>query len=281
VIVPCYNDGRYLSETLASIREEEPVEVVVVDDASTDQATAGLLTRLEARGIRVVRHAENRGLSAARMTGMEHTAAPYLFPLDADDLLIPGTLGAMADVLDANPALAACYGDHVQFGADQRIIRAPQRLEPYRLAYRNEYPGLSLLRRTALEEVGGWRDVNGEIGYEDWHLWMTLAEHGCRASHVAPGTITFERRMHGSRMLAVADRRHGPMYAALRQMHPDLFERLPEYRKASTVGSARSILYPTAYRARPRRGIYLRLRRIASQTGLMALAERPRGRRQA
>ena len=110
MIVPCHNDGRYLGEALASIREGESVEVVVVDDASTDQATTALLSRLEARGARVVRHEENRGLSEARLTGLRATAAPYVFPLDADDLLVPGVLAAMADVLDADPELAACYG---------------------------------------------------------------------------------------------------------------------------------------------------------------------------
>jgi peptidoglycan/xylan/chitin deacetylase (PgdA/CDA1 family) len=279
VVVPCYNDGRYLSEALDSIREDEPVEVVVVDDASTDHGTTALLGRLEAGGVPVIRHDVNRGLSESRMSGVRATRAPYVFPLDADDLLIPGALGALADFLDAHPELAAGYGDHAQFGTDDWVIRAPERLDPYRLAYRNEYPVASLFRRSTLEEVGGWRDIDGEVGYEDWHLWMTLAERGHQAAHAAPATVTMRRRIHGRRMLTSAGKRHRTLYAKLRRLHPALFARMREHRRASSLGRVRTMLYPVAFGARPPTGIWSRLRRIAARTGLMTLAESWRSRR--
>jgi glycosyltransferase involved in cell wall biosynthesis len=273
VVIPCHNDGSFLVEALDSIREAEPVDVVVVDDASTDAETIDLLPRLEARHVRLCRHPHNRGLSEARMTGLRATEARYVFPLDADDLLVPGALGSLADLLDAEPSLAACYGDYAEFGFLSRVVRTPPRLDPYRLAFRNEYPVASLFRRSVLEDVGGWRDVEGRVGYEDWHLWMELAERGYQASHIAPGTVTMRRRVHSGRMLGSANKQHRQLYGALRRLHPGLFDHLPEHRRSSTLGPVKARLYPLAFGARRRRGVYTILRRMARATGLMYLRE--------
>jgi glycosyltransferase involved in cell wall biosynthesis len=273
VVIPCHNDGGLLIEALDSILEAEPVEVVVVDDASTEAETIDLLPSLEARGVRLQRHPYNRGLSAARMTGLRSTDAPYVFPLDADDLLVAGALETLADVLDAQPSLAACYGDYAEFGFLNRVVHTPASLDPYRLAYRNEYPVASLFRRSVLEAVGGWRDVDGRVGYEDWHLWMELAERGYKASHVGPGEVTMRRRVHSGRMLGAANKQHRELYGALRHLHPGLFDHLPEHRRSSNLSPLKARLYPLAFGARRRRGIYTILRRLAHATGLMSLRE--------
>jgi len=72
VVIPCFNDGETLRETLASIEEAEPIELVVVNDGSDDPGTLKVLAELEADGTRVL-HQENRGLAAARMAGVAAT----------------------------------------------------------------------------------------------------------------------------------------------------------------------------------------------------------------
>ena len=67
-----------------------------------------MLDELSSQGVRVARHKENRGVGPARQTGLRETSAPYVFPLDADDLAVPGALAAMAERLDADPAAAVC-----------------------------------------------------------------------------------------------------------------------------------------------------------------------------
>jgi glycosyltransferase involved in cell wall biosynthesis len=76
VIIPCFNSGPLVREAVASLREDEPLEVLVVDDASTDAATRDALSRLEADGVRVLRLAENGGVARARAAGVAATAAP-------------------------------------------------------------------------------------------------------------------------------------------------------------------------------------------------------------
>ena len=75
VIIPCHDDGALLREALASVEEEEPVEIVVVDDGSTDPGTRIVLDELAAAGTMVIRQ-ENRGAAEARSAGLRATTAP-------------------------------------------------------------------------------------------------------------------------------------------------------------------------------------------------------------
>jgi glycosyltransferase involved in cell wall biosynthesis len=259
VIIPCHNDGQLAREAVRSTIGSEPSEVVVVDDASTEPATLEALEGLQGEGVRVIRHEHNQGLSAARMTGLQATSAPFVFPLDSDDLLAPGALRALADRLSGDPQLAVAFGDYEEFGERSRICRVPPRLDAFRIAYRNQYPVSSMFRRDALSRVGGWRDIAGLVGYEDWHLWMTLGEHGERGVHIGPGKVVLRRRIHGSRMLGDAGRRHRELYRHLRRLHPRLFSEIAAHRARTDLPRSRRWLYPILYGARPPLAIWSRV----------------------
>lgn len=279
VIVPCFDDGALLVEAVASVAGPEPVELVVVDDCSTAPETLAVLERLGAEGIRIVRHQENRGLSEARNTGLRSTSAPYVFPLDSDDLAAPEALPRMADLLDAEPDAAVCFGDYEEFGSQPLVRAVPDELDPFRIAYANEYPVMALFRRSVLEEVGGWRTIGA--GYEDWDLWMTLAERGERGVHAGTGLITYRRRVHGVRMLSTAKREHKALYAKLRSDHPVLFDELPRHRRASKLSGPRKVLYPVVYGGRRRFAVEQRVKRLLDRLGVWTLRRRvtkaPRG----
>ena len=249
VVIPCFNGGPMLLEAIASVQEPEPVEIVVVDDRSTDPATLEILQRVEANGVRVLRQEHNGGCAVARSTGVAATTAPYLFPLDTDDLAIPGMLSRMADQLDEDPGAAACVGDYQEFG-DYTVLRAvPDRLDPYRVAYTNEYAVSALYRRSVVEPIGAWRDPAGphERGYEDWNLWMDLAERGARIIHIGPGIPVYRRRVLPTGVNHDSRRRHAQLYRRLRDAHPALFARVGEHRRSSDLSSLRKLLYPIVY----------------------------------
>lgn len=248
VLIPCHGEGALVADAVRSVQEDEAVELVVVDDASPDEATHTTLDALERDGVRVVRLAENVGVGNARTEAFEATSAPYVYPLDADDLALGGVLGRMADLLDANPGAAACVGDIAEFGDHELVREIPSRLDPYRVALTNEYPITALYRRTALVAVGAWRPFYEAQGYEDWNVWMGLAERGERIVHLgAPG---YRRRLHGQRLNQLARTRHKQRYVAMRRAHPDLFARLSEHRRASDLSPLRRALYPVIYGAR-------------------------------
>jgi glycosyltransferase involved in cell wall biosynthesis len=217
VIVACFNDGRTLIQTLASLHDEEPHELVIVNDGSTDADTLDVLARLREQGLRIIDQ-DNTGLPGARMTGVAATTAPYVLPLDADDGVVPGTLAVLADALDADPSLSLAWGDQQLFGDVELVSPRAQALDPWAITYVNGLPVCTLIRRDALLAAGGWQ-IRG--GYEDWDLWMALAERGARGAHV--GRTTHRYRIHGQRMLADTRARHEQQFALLRSRHPDLF----------------------------------------------------------
>ena len=241
VIIPCFNDGALVAAAVRSIAEDEPVEVVVVDDGSTDPATAAALAGLRRDGVRVVRQL-NGGLSSARNTAVAHTDAPYVFPLDSDDLLVAGALARLADVLDSSTA-AFAYGDYVMFGDQSGYHRAPPTFDRWSLTYRNELPVSALIRRSALREAGGWHLRHG---YEDWDLWLRFAGLGYEAAYVSGGPI-YRRRLHGSRMLSGCRRRHGELYACLSVRHAELFARRAQLARESRPSMLRRLVYPLVF----------------------------------
>lgn len=216
-IVPCYNDGKTLVDTLSSLEAQEPLEIVVVNDGSTDESTLATLDRLAARGLHVV-HKPNGGLSSARMAGVEATSAAYIFALDADDKVAPRSLSPLADQLDAQLELQLVWGDLQIFGDWNQEKRMAASLDPWLITYLNHLPVAALIRREALLGAGGWQLTTG---WEDWDLWQTLAERGAQGRRV-PGVCLFYRR-HGTRMSDDAALRHAELLANLRRRHPGLY----------------------------------------------------------
>lgn len=238
VIIPCFNDGLLAVEAVASVREAEPVEVVVVDDGSTDPATHAALDDLRSRGVRVLVK-PNGGLSSARMAGVAATEARYVFPLDSDDLLAAGALARMADVLDADPVSVFAYGDFDTFGDYRGYYRPPAKFDAWLLTWQNVIPVSSLIRRQALLSVGGWELPSG---YEDWDLWLKFADSGCYGTYVTGGPV-YHRRLHGaSRMLAGCRARHGELYDILRERHAGLWDRRSELAAFSKPSLAKRLI---------------------------------------
>lgn len=266
MIVPCFNDGGLVRQAVRSVDEDEPVEVVVVDDRSTDPVTLEVLAGLEAEGVRVLHQPQNGGVAAARQAGLLGSTGPFVFPLDADDLAVPGALAAMADRLEAATEAVVCFGDYAEFGDSELVRGVPERLDPFRLAYINEYPISSLFRRSALESLGGFvPNSYGGRSYEDWNLWMTLAEAGAEGVHLGPGRLSYRRRLHGERKLQSGKRRHKALYQELRGEHQPLFGDLPRHRRSSDMSTVRKLLYPVLYGGR---------RRFRFESGAKALLDR-------
>src|SRR5436309_2384320 len=92
VIIPCYNQGHFLADAIERALEQSyrPLEVIVVDDGSSDESSE-VARRFE--GVRLMRQ-PNRGLSAARNAGLAASAGDYLVFVDADDRLLRDALQA-------------------------------------------------------------------------------------------------------------------------------------------------------------------------------------------
>ncbi|MPM34670.1 hypothetical protein SDC9_81257 [bioreactor metagenome] len=115
VLVPVYNVEPYLQECIASVIEQTTtdggVEVLLLDDCSTD-GSAALMQQLAARWpgrLRLMAHERNEGLSAARNSMIDAARGDYLWFLDSDDKLLPGSVAALHGIVRAHaPDVVLC-----------------------------------------------------------------------------------------------------------------------------------------------------------------------------
>ncbi|MBN1203338.1 MAG: glycosyltransferase [Myxococcaceae bacterium] len=219
VVIPCYNDGKYLPETLQSVAAQTrpPDEILVVNDGSTDPATLALLDTLP-KHIRV-HHQHNQGLGFARNNGIRETTGDLILALDSDDLLDPTTLEKMEAALDANPDASWVYSHIESFGAWQDIITVP-RWNPYLELDTNYCVVMSLIRKSLFTERGLYYPKM--LGYEDWSFWMGCIEQGLYGIVIDEPLFKYRRKVTGS-LLTASDRVRHELRTLLLQQHPSLF----------------------------------------------------------
>lgn len=190
VIVPAYNAERWIERTLRSVagQTHRALDVIVVDDGSTDAtaAIADTFARDDAR-FRVVRQA-NGGVAAARNHGASIARSDLLAFVDADDLWTPDkTAAQLAALAAAGPDAALCYSYYVMIdAADTIIYREPGDGSAGdvlgRLFVKNIVGNGSaaLVTRAAFERVGGFEPAlrnAGAQGCEDILFYCRIAEH--------------------------------------------------------------------------------------------------------
>jgi glycosyltransferase involved in cell wall biosynthesis len=185
VVIPAYNAEKFIREAIESVFAQtlSDIEIIVVDDGSTD-GTNRILETFSDERLTVLRQ-ENRGVSAARNAGLAVTRAPYIFFLDADDILLPNALYRMARILDDNPQHVACFAHHVRIteAGSELSTRSYLRWKMFptgntlrHLAAKNFISGAICVRTDAARSVRGF-DATLKLG-EDWEFWCRLAVLG-------------------------------------------------------------------------------------------------------
>lgn len=180
VIIPTRNRARWLPRAVKSAFEAGAgVEVIVVDDASTDE-TPDVCKNLQ--GIRYIRLERNEKLARARNIGVAKSSNEYLAFLDDDDQRLPGSLDVQLKVLGSNPNAGFVYGP-VLFGDPQNCLPTGE-VHPeqcytgdifWKLLDGNFiYVPSIVVRKQCLLDVGLF-DPSVE-GVEDWDVWIRLAE---------------------------------------------------------------------------------------------------------
>ena len=133
-IVPVHDRPRRLEEAVASVLAQSyrPLEVVIVDDGSTDD-TAGVADRLATENPREVRalHVPNGGPGLAREAGRSVARGEFIQYLDSDDVLLPEKFERQVDALRVEPESGVCYGmtrcvDDAGLGGDRAWRRGPR-----------------------------------------------------------------------------------------------------------------------------------------------------------
>jgi glycosyltransferase involved in cell wall biosynthesis len=207
IVIPCFNYGPLLLETLASIervRIDTLAEVIIVNDGSTDPVTCDILERLETHKYIII-HEDNRGPAGARNAGIEIARGEFVLPLDSDDYIRLAYLQQGPDILVAQPQVGVIYGDLEFFGETTGRYRIPQRFEWSSIVKRNYIAVCALFRKSAWESVGGF-DEEMRSGYEDWDFWMRVGLRGWKFLHL--DEITFDYRIRTGSHNCDATRQH-------------------------------------------------------------------------
>jgi len=201
VIIPVYNRAKMLRRCLASVWSQYPAlpaEVIVVDDGSNDRS-ADLAQEL---GARVIRHTHNRGVSAARNSGLHAATHSWIALLDSDDEWLPHHLAHLWELSNGHVLVA---GSSLDCGTDPAHdrFRGPAHRRPIILrggdqvvSSGNPIPTSgSLFKRDLALEVGGFRSYRQVV--EDYDMWLRLLELG---TGICSPRVTVIYHMHDAHL---------------------------------------------------------------------------------
>lgn len=221
VVMPCYNQGQYLHEAIDSVLEQTftDLEIIVVDDGSTDPTTRGILDVLNRTNTRLLRR-ENGGLAAARNSGIGAATGRYILPLDCDDRIAPDYIRQAVSVFEADPRCGIVYCRAEKFGAEQGSWCLPH-FSRIRMCLGNMIFCSALYSRRDWRKVGGY-DESLRRGWEDWDFWLALLELR-RTVHCLPYLGFHYRKSEYSMANAMGPELKASIHRRIMNKHPDFF----------------------------------------------------------
>jgi len=184
VIMPCYNQARFLSEAVASLQAQvfPHWECIIINDGSSDD-TAQVGATLAATDSRVrLISQQNRGLPGARNRGLDEARGQLVHFLDADDYILPGMYENMAKIFQTRSDVSVVYSGFQSVTASRDLRRStPVRPEPadvfHDLLESNLWPCHAIMvRKAAIDSVGPFDEALRSC--EDWDLWLRIASTG-------------------------------------------------------------------------------------------------------
>jgi glycosyltransferase involved in cell wall biosynthesis len=198
VIVPVFNRATVVGHAVASLRRQtlEDIEIIVVDDGSSD-ASADVAERAGGKRVRIIRHATNRGIPAARNTGLRAARGTFIAWLDSDDLARPERLERQASFLASHPDVAlvgASAGRMNAQGLRKRSARVPflthETLAPA-LLFRSPFQQSSIMGRAEVLKEFEYRPEFPVC--EDLDMFIRISR-GHRLANLKD--VLIDRRLH-------------------------------------------------------------------------------------
>jgi glycosyltransferase involved in cell wall biosynthesis len=185
VIIPAYNAGPYVAETIDSALAQtyKNIEIIVVEKDSADNTHEVLEPYIKKKLITYI-HQDGKGLSNARNIAIKHSRGEFIALLDADDFFLPQKIEKQVAYLLQHPECDVCYCDFLQFyhGAPEKTLRLNYTYYsgadtfPHLLRKNFIAPVNVVLRRSTIDRVGGFNETYYRT--EDWEYWVRLAYRG-------------------------------------------------------------------------------------------------------
>ncbi len=221
VIIPCYNDGQYLDDSVSSAREQTftDIEIIIVNDGSDDEATIQKLRTFSDPAITVL-HKENGHLSSARNYGISNAKGQIIVTLDADDKFERSFVEKGVTVLQNDHSVGAITCYLKSFGLRKNKWK-PLGGDLKNFLYRQESCASAMFRKECWEKVGGY-DEQMKTGYEDWEFWIRLTAAGWKV-HVLKEFLLNYRLTEKSMLLTQSEPQREAIVDYIMEKHKELY----------------------------------------------------------
>lgn len=224
VIIPYFNMGTYVEETLLSIKKSTYpfIETIIVNDGSTDDNSIQKLQQLKERYQFRLLELSNAGLANARNKGAEIAKGKYLAFLDPDDKIEPAFYEKAIDILKnkKNISFVGCWANY--FGTAKKIWPAFTPEPPY-ILYHNMINSSALVYNREAFIKHGLNDSTLEYGLEDWDSVISLLEHGY-AGAVIPQALWNYRVRKASMFRSITEAKMLYSLDYISQKHDSLYK---------------------------------------------------------
>ena len=173
VIMPCYNDGKYIMEAIQSVKEQtySEWELIIVDDGSDDEDTIAILEQIDDTRIHVY-HTEHLRPAGARNYGIAHANGVYILPVDSDDKIEPSYIEKAVAIIENNPKIGVVYCKADLFGERTGIWDLPD-YSFSTMLLDNIVFVTALFYKKDWEKVGGF-STTMVSGMEDYDFWLSI-----------------------------------------------------------------------------------------------------------
>ncbi|WP_025177353.1 glycosyltransferase [Leptospira kirschneri] len=221
IVIPCYNYGRYIHETVESILKQryKNWEVIIVDDGSIDPFTISILEEYKEKSGFTVLSISRSGPSAARNIGIDTAKGEFILPLDSDDMIHPDYLLEAISAYEKKSSLGIVYCEAEFFGSIKGKWNLPEYNFPEILLDNCIFVS-AVFRKSDWKEVGGFNE-NMKDEWEDYDFWLSLIEKGKEVYRI-PKVLFYYRIGHSSRSQRSLNH-FLPLYMQLYENHKELY----------------------------------------------------------
>jgi glycosyltransferase involved in cell wall biosynthesis len=223
VVVPCFNHGRFLPECIDAIvaQDYEAIEVIIVDDASTDPTTTRVLADITLRDrVKVIHQPQNAGPSAARNRAIEEAMGRYILPVDADNILLPGAVASLVEQIQAAGEQVGFVYPNCQYFGTRDDYYQPPLFNLALLVTGNYCDTCSLIDREVFDSGFSYAE-DIKLGHEDWDFVLTLAANGIYGEPARSKTLLY--RKHGFTRSDAVEYASSSFHEEIPNRHPELF----------------------------------------------------------
>jgi len=208
VIIPNYNYSQYIHQCIQSVIDSEfdleKIEIIVVDDASTDDSVEIIRDILQGINVstQLIQNDTNLGLIRSRNRGIVNSYGEFLFFLDADNYIGKDCLRKHYETISQNSDISACYGVVQEFLSktnEHLLQRSNQPFDYQKLLGGNYIDAMAMFRKSDLVEIGMYDTKMPPYCWEDYELWLRLGNRSKNVAFIDGDALSYYR-LHNSNL---------------------------------------------------------------------------------